>query len=419
MWDKKLPDLFLDTCVLHENFDLASQSWNVIERILKYKQYANCKVFVPEMVVWELVNQYKEEMLKNWWYEDTIRAINDRIKKINKFYYNSVPLSEISTPPEITELVEWYDSFFRRKLLSYGFEIIPNPSNSVFEKIIKKAIERKKPFEKDSDKWFKDALIWESYLKLLNTNEWEITLISDNHNDYWNKEKNNFHEDLLFELWTLQWSYSSSIDETRSKHFRDIEAHISHDMIMANIPKDKLIISLENNLSNYVPLEAERNFNECIVYWTELIGNINIGEIRSIYITSRSELLTKLKVIVKISIDYKIQISWTRTNAKIINSLQTCNGEIAINLELNNKSWEIKRVDESESLWINPIEDENIAGYENTTEHESTIRNKHIILNQYLWLNLFGIELSKVSYDSLSELEEDRMNCEYLSKLKS
>ena len=50
---------------------------------------------------------------------------------------------------------------------------LPIPNNKCFTRIVERAFEKKAPFEgkeKNSDKGFKDVLIWESILELVEIN---------------------------------------------------------------------------------------------------------------------------------------------------------------------------------------------------------------------------------------------------------
>lgn len=291
------------------------------------------------------MRQYKEKMLEKWWYEDTVRTTNEKIRKINKYCYNQAPLSEISVTAETIKLIEWYESFLREKLLSYGFEIVPNPNNMVFEKIINKAIERKKPFEINSDKWFKDAVIWESYLEILDINQWEIILLSDNYNDYWGDDKNWFHEDLASELWSLPWIYRGSINDVRNEYLEDIIPHMSLESLERNLNLKNLQEYLTKYLENY-----KLNITDCEYYGDLKIDSIFdwdmwLIEFNSIYIASKSEALTKLELTISIATSFNIiaYLIWDSGSSYEFKWIKL-EWEITIDIELNNYTGEVKRI---------------------------------------------------------------------------
>jgi len=417
MENKQLPGLFIDTCILHSNFDFSSQSWTVIDKIIKYKQYTNCKVFIPEMVISELSCQYKESILWVGWYEDTIKAINKRIDKINKYCYNQAPIAKTSPSTDITDLIDWYESFLKRRILDHDFEIVPNPNDIVLNKLMTKCIGRKKPFDKKSDKWFKDAIIRESYLNLLSKNSWEVIFLSKNSSDFWNDSKNDFHEDLKSELWDLVGIYQISIDEVRKTYLDNIISFISYETVSTSLPRKELIDSLNNNLGSKVPVDDDFQMYSYNDVWVESVWNIQIKNIKSLYIVSKSEELTKLKVTIEISVDYNISLSWTRPNAKMFESILTNEGTISINVELNNFSWQIRRLDEVASLW-NKSENSKSLEYEDIVRYKDKQDNKFIVLEEYLWLQLNDIKISDLSDKDKMDLEEDKIRYKYLKWIK-
>lgn len=97
-----------------------------------------------------------------------------------------------------------YPVYIAKKIQAYKAEIssglntiieLPLPSDSRFKGIVQRAFDKKPPFggkEKNSDKGFKDVLLWESIL--------EFTLLHSNANILFYTKDNGFKETLIHEF---------------------------------------------------------------------------------------------------------------------------------------------------------------------------------------------------------------------------
>ena len=110
------------------------------------------KYFITESVFGEILQQRKEYYIKSV----------ENLKKAMKPF---------GREPEIPLDIN-FEADLKQYLSENNIEILPHPDNSVFPKIIKRALEKKSPFklvngsnpEKGSDKGFKDVLLWETLL---------------------------------------------------------------------------------------------------------------------------------------------------------------------------------------------------------------------------------------------------------------
>ena len=117
---------------------------------------------IPEITISELFQKQTQAYKKEY----------EEIKKIYKKFEHmySVDL--------VFESEFEYEKFIEEKKQSYilqkGIKILPICGEGRFHKIVERALDKKAPFEgvdKQSDKGFKDALIWESMLEFAEKNE--------------------------------------------------------------------------------------------------------------------------------------------------------------------------------------------------------------------------------------------------------
>ncbi len=134
---------------------------NVINKIEELDIYSNIKIALP-VVVWEELKKQR------------IQAFNTKFlevkNKIEKYKFPQLFY-------EINELNVTYDEFLHMQIEKYKKELdrrqvqiiyLDLPSDKRFSNIIARAFDKKAPFEglnSNSDKGFKDALLWESILE--------------------------------------------------------------------------------------------------------------------------------------------------------------------------------------------------------------------------------------------------------------
>jgi len=143
-----------------------------------------CKLMVPEIVILETRNLYKER-------------ISELIQEIKKF--NGLIGAEYSIEvPDIDQICKDYESKLDNRLTTLSadrliFSDIPQIT------IVLRALARKRPFHK-SDRGFRDALIWECILKVANSGNTTF-FVSENTKDFCSKGSiDQLHPDLLEDL---------------------------------------------------------------------------------------------------------------------------------------------------------------------------------------------------------------------------
>lgn len=188
--------LVFDTNVLFRNYDkkadfttfsFNSTFKNVIDMINQLDIYEQVAVLIPE-VTW---NEMKKQIIDA--HADKIETFKSYVKK---WIFPEYFIDEIK--------VDNYHSFIDEKIELYKKEIqtginkivfLPIPSDGRFKGIVQRAFDKVPPFggkEKNSDKGFKDVLIWESIL--------EFTLLHKGANILFYTKDNGFKEILINEF---------------------------------------------------------------------------------------------------------------------------------------------------------------------------------------------------------------------------
>lgn len=167
--------IIFDTNVLYQSyekkanfcsFSFNSTFKNIVDLVNELDIYENVNLGIPDVV----------------WNEMTRQIIDAHKNKLNDFerYINKWIMPEYSF---IKNNIKSYSSYIKNEIEKYKkefvssiniIEYLPMPSKDTFNRIIERAYEKKPPFggkEKNSDKRFKDVLIWESILEYTEKHE--------------------------------------------------------------------------------------------------------------------------------------------------------------------------------------------------------------------------------------------------------
>lgn len=182
--------IFIDTNIFFNNWMLRGAHFQLLSNYIKN---TGNQLIIPEVVNKEVENKFKVEFgkIKN--------EIINLASKVGQFTQSSFEIDMKQLP------AEEYD--FKNILLSYypNTEIITidNVDNKI---LVEKAIHGKRPF-RESEKGYRDAVIWHSLINYIKDNEIddEIALITCNSNDFFVKDGENFklHKDLEEDLYAL------------------------------------------------------------------------------------------------------------------------------------------------------------------------------------------------------------------------
>ncbi|MDV0445540.1 hypothetical protein MmiAt1_11230 [Methanimicrococcus sp. At1] len=149
------------------NFNLTLNK--IIEKVEVLDIYSEISIAIP-IVVWEEMKKQEIDA-----YHKKIKENEEIFKKMSRHkfpnLYLNIEKKDIAYESYIDEKIKEYQN----QLKHYSVKIfnLDLPSENKFEKIIKRAFEKKAPFEgidKRSDKGFKDALLWESVIEFKEKN---------------------------------------------------------------------------------------------------------------------------------------------------------------------------------------------------------------------------------------------------------
>lgn len=178
----------LDSNILFSDFHLDRPRLRLIREQAEAGLF---RLVLPEVVVRETVNLYRQELEKAGdRLEESIQAPVERLQQL-KVKYASPSL-------DIDALVEDYEGFLREVAENTGGEIPGLPGISENE-VVERALAKRKPFKKNSDAGYRDTLIWHNVLVL--AAEDDVILISGNNGDFAEKdEPANLASDLRDDL---------------------------------------------------------------------------------------------------------------------------------------------------------------------------------------------------------------------------
>lgn len=150
---------------------------------------AGYTLHVPAVVVEEVKNKYRERLTK---------AVDELASKYEDLERLGVP----DKPPDFggawfDAQCALYDDHLKRWLRDRQAELLPVP-DIAHESLIHRALSRRRPFS-DKGTGYRDALIWESVLRLAAAQDDEILFVSGNTHDFAMAE-GGLHEDLKGDL---------------------------------------------------------------------------------------------------------------------------------------------------------------------------------------------------------------------------
>ena len=197
-------NIFLDTNVIEiQNKKLFEFKFNNVygrlKRFITYNGYNNFKIIIPQIVLDEIYKHYIEEY----------KNIQEKLDNLDDGY-NSIKSDLVKVGYDINIIrnrysnVKEYEDYLKSNFNKYilqeeGYmEILPYPSQDKFYSIIKRAIQKKRPFffgginnKKFSDAGFKDVVILESIKEKMEKENSEY-VIATNDNIFnglnWNDE---------------------------------------------------------------------------------------------------------------------------------------------------------------------------------------------------------------------------------------
>ena len=205
--------IIIDTNVINKDYKL--HGWYIV-MLSEAAAKLGYDVCVPEVVVDEIVSHYRDELADA--YDTYLKGVS----KLKKLLAGSI--KAIISQSTIDEQLQKFRVQYEAELQAKNIKILPYP-NVAHKSIVAKELDKKKPF-KDSQKGYRDSLIWETVKSELIPvkdlfDECQILLLTRNTKDF--ADKNGLHQDLKDELLAL--GYSDNVIELVAdceKFLRDI-----------------------------------------------------------------------------------------------------------------------------------------------------------------------------------------------------
>lgn len=178
--------IILDSNVITADFKFQGNNMKILIDWLQRTDYDN-SLYIPMVVFKEIINNYEREIIE---FNDKLENSLKKLGKRNITYSENIP--KINVEQAVAE----YKSFLSDKLETMYVEILDYPDVE-FDLILEKALKKEKPFKSNGD-GFRDTLIWENIIEVLNNKKKEdVVFISLNNEDFGNDKKiNTLHNDL-------------------------------------------------------------------------------------------------------------------------------------------------------------------------------------------------------------------------------
>jgi len=244
--------IVLDTNIIFSDFHLTGAK---IRNLCESVKSTGDIVYIPEIVIDESINKYRENLQKHK------LNIDKGISDFNRLTENDAknPITDDIVKTELDK----FSKHFKKQIIELGIEIIPYPSIS-HKELVKRDLSRKRPFQ-ESGKGYRDALIWESIKNICEESYEslsipEIIFINKNSRDFCEKEYT-LHSDLAEDL------KNNDINENAVKIIEDIDKFIVEHIklkqkirtdIIEKLNKDKqyndiyLNVEIENRLEKFL-----------------------------------------------------------------------------------------------------------------------------------------------------------------------
>lgn len=205
--------IIIDTNVIHLDFKLNKAR---IVTLCNTSTILGHEIFIPEVVIDEIVKQYDEKA------EEYINSFNTALKKLSDL--STSPITQ--TPIDAKGFISNYRNELNNRIKQLGIGIIPYP-NTGHKIMVARELGKKKPF-KDSTKGYRDALIWDSVME--HTQKYSsncgIIFLTANSKDFADKDKKGLHADLIADC------VSNGIPTTSIRLVTDIQNFIDNEIIL-------------------------------------------------------------------------------------------------------------------------------------------------------------------------------------------
>lgn len=183
--------IVIDTNIVHQDYKLNGQR---ILKLYEASKKLGYELVVPEVVVDEIVNQYRRELESA---HGTFLKGLSQLRKLTELKNKET----FETTTFVDEQCDAFELAYHQRLKELGITILPYP-RVTHKMMVAKDLKRIKPFKEDS-KGYRDALIWETVKENLIPSkrlfdECQVIFLSENTKDFGDGAK--LHPDLEKEL---------------------------------------------------------------------------------------------------------------------------------------------------------------------------------------------------------------------------
>ena len=133
-------------------------------------------IILSEIVIDETKNKYREML------ESALKKANAGIKELQRLKIDIELLNNYT----IDDAVNKYSDFLEMFLIESGMTIAEPYPNTPHNIIVKRALERKKPFKNDGKSGYRDFLVWLTFLDMVKLigNKEPFVFLTLNKNDF-------------------------------------------------------------------------------------------------------------------------------------------------------------------------------------------------------------------------------------------
>ncbi len=188
----------IDSNIFIEDFSMKSNTFRVF---LSQIERTGHNLIMSQVVFDEVINKFTENIKTS---KRNIDSILAKVRSITNQDFDN-PINE-----ELLEnIVREYGESLRAKLNSIHtvFANYPNVNHHV---VVDRALKRRKPFNNEGQKGYRDTLIWETILQLARHDQTAIAFISKNKSDFADKDSN-LHRDLQDDIQNMEENHCEVI----------------------------------------------------------------------------------------------------------------------------------------------------------------------------------------------------------------
>lgn len=234
--------LIIDTNIIYGNWLLKSQE---TQAFLDFAKKTESTILIPKIAWSEIRKNYKEE------FTNKQKSYVDAAK-----YFSSVLIDKVEfirIEPEIEKQADEYLDWLQKALQISNKEIIIPYLEDTLDKVAQRAIYKRRPFNPDNQREFKDSLVWQSVLDILEHGKYDshedVVLISHDKNAFATDKQNlNLHPDLQNEIsLVLPSSFASAF-----YYYIDLKSFLAkHNTPIASIDLNSITKYLESSESGF------------------------------------------------------------------------------------------------------------------------------------------------------------------------